>query len=302
MSKRVPAPRQLRDLKMITAIGGGHGLGRVLHCLKFMRKRLIGIVATTDNGGASGRLRQHQHTIAWGDIRNCLSQLTQHPLAAEVLNYRFNEQHELHGHNLGNLLLYTLDQLSTRPIDGIALLSRLLNITTRVLPMSEMPVDLVAETHEKIQCFGEVHVDQLCRMPLQLKLEPSVQATPEAVQHILHSDLILLGPGSFMTSIMPPLLLAEIRNAIAASPAPVIFIDNLIAENSPAGRLSLSERLAWMQQQLGPLAIDLVISNHADTQLTIPTINTVMPARDARHRHDPVSLLHALERAVTLLY
>lgn len=298
----MPAPRQLRDLKMITAIGGGHGLGRVLHCLKFMRKRLIGIVATTDNGGASGRLRQHQHTIAWGDIRNCLSQLTQQPLAAEVLNYRFDEQHELHGHNLGNLLLYTLDQLSTRPIDGIALLSRLLNITTRVLPMSEIPVDLVAETHEKIQCFGEVHVDQLCRMPRQLKLEPTVQATPEAVQHILHSDLILLGPGSFMTSIMPPLLLAEIRNAIAASPAPVIFIDNLIAENSPAGRLSLSERLAWMQQQLGPLAIDLVISNHVDTQLTIPTINTVMPARDARHRHDPVSLLHALERALTLLY
>lgn len=302
MMKRASATRQLRDLKMITAIGGGHGLGRVLNCLMFMRKRLIGIVATTDNGGASGRLRQQQQTIAWGDIRNCLSQLTQQPLAAEVLNYRFDDQHELQGHNLGNLLLYTLDQVSARPLDGIALLSRLLNITTRVLPMSEIPVDLVAQTHEQLECFGEVHVDQLCHMPRQLKLEPSVHATPEAIQHILQSELILLGPGSFMTSIMPPLLIAEIRQAIADSPAPVVFIDNLVAEHSPAGRLSLSERLTWMEQQLGPVAIDLVITNHADPQLQIPTINSIVAARDAAHRHDPTSLLHALERAVTVLY
>lgn len=302
MTPRSAQVRQLRDLKMITAIGGGHGLGRVLHSLMFMRKRLIGIVATTDNGGASGRLRQQHQTIAWGDIRNCLSQLTQQPLAAEVLNYRFNDEHELQGHNLGNLLLYTLDQVSARPLDGIALLSRLLNITTPVLPMSEVPVDLVAETHEQLECFGEVHVDQLCHMPRQLKLEPAVQATPEAIQHIMQSELILLGPGSFLTSIMPPLLIAEIRQAIADSPAPVIFIDNLIAEQSPAGRLSLSERLHWMEQQLGPLAIDLIISNHADEALTIPTINSIVPARDAAHRHDPASLLQALERAVAMLY
>jgi uncharacterized cofD-like protein len=302
MVKRASAHRQLRDLKMITAIGGGHGLGRVLNSLMFMRKRLIGVVATTDNGGATGRLRQQQQTIAWGDIRNCLSQLTQQPLAAEVLNFRFADHHELQGHNFGNLLLHTLNQVSARPLDGIALLSRMLNITTRVLPMSEIPVDLVAETHEQLECFGEVHVDQLCRMPRRLKLEPEVHATPEAVQHILQSELILLGPGSFMTSIMPPLLIAEIRQAIADSPAPVVFIDNLIAEQSPAGRLSLSERLAWMEQQLGPLAIDLVITNHADEQLTLPTINSIMPAHDAPHRHDPASLLQALERAVTLLY
>ena len=302
MTPRSTPTRQLRDLKMITAIGGGHGLGRVLNSLMFMRKRLIGIVATTDNGGASGRLRQQQQTIAWGDIRNCLSQLTQQPLAAEVLNYRFDDEHELHGHNLGNLLLYTLDQISARPLDGIALLSRLLNITTRVLPMSEVPVDLVAETHEQLECFGEVHVDQLCHMPRQLKLEPAVHATPEAVQHILQSELILLGPGSFLTSILPPLLIAEIRQAIADSPAPVVFIDNLIAEQSPAGRLSLSERLQWMEQQLGPLAIVLIISNHADPALTIPTINSIVPARDAAHRHDPASLLQALERAVAVLY
>ncbi len=302
MIKRATTRPQLRDLKLITAIGGGHGLGRVLHCLMFMRKRLIGIVATTDNGGASGRLRQQQQTIAWGDIRNCLSQLTQQPLAAEVLNYRFDDSHELDGHNLGNLLLYTLDQVSARPLDGIALLSRLLNITTRILPMSEIPVDLVAETHEQLECFGEVHVDQLCHMPRQLKLAPEVHATPEAVQHILQSELIILGPGSFLTSIMPPLLVAEIRQAIADSPAPVVFIDNLLAEHSPAGRLSLSERLAWMEQQLGPLAIDLVITNHADPALHLPTINSIVPARDAAHRHDPASLLQALERAVTVLY
>lgn len=301
MMKRSQAPVRLAALRTVTAIGGGHGLGRVLASLSFLGKGLMGVVATTDNGGATGLLRQHDATIAWGDIRNCLSQLTRQPLAAQVLNYRFAAQHPLEGHNLGNLLLYALDQLSARPLDGIELLRRLLNINTRVLPMSEIPVDLVAQTHEQLECFGEVHVDQLCHMPAQLGLSEQVAATPEVLQHLRQSELILLGPGSFLTSVMPPLLVAEIRQAIAESKAPVIFIDNLMPEHSPAGRLSISARLRWMTEQLGTDLVDLVITNQADAQLHKPHLNSVTAALDAAHRHDSQSLVLALERALNSL-
>src|SRR5690554_3186908 len=245
------APSAIAQLKCVTAIGGGHGLGRVLSTLAFLERRLIGIVATTDDGGASGKLRRSHECIAWGDIRNCLSQLAQQPLAADVLNYRFESEHELHGHNFGNLLLYTLDQVSARPLDGIQLLSRLLNISTRLLPMSEMPVDLVASTHDGLECFGELHVDGLLHMPQKLALSHPVVATPEALTHIQRSELIILGPGSFLTSVMPPLLVDEFAQTIADSDAPVVFIDNLAAEHSPAGELRISQRLQWMNEQLG---------------------------------------------------
>ncbi|WP_417658253.1 gluconeogenesis factor YvcK family protein [Pseudidiomarina sp.] len=294
-----PAPHAISKLRCVTAIGGGHGLGRVLSTLAFLERRLIGIVATTDDGGASGMLRRSHECIAWGDIRNCLSQLAQHPLAADVLNYRFSSEHELHGHNLGNLLLYTLDQVSARPLDGIQLLSRLLNINTRLLPMSEMPVDLVAATHDGLECFGELHVDGLLHMPQKLALSHPVTATPEALAHIRRSELIILGPGSFLTSVMPPLLVDEFAQTIADSKAPVIFIDNLAAENSPAGELSVSQRLQWMTEQLGMPLVDAVITNHPDQQLNMPVFNHVNAATEAPQRHEPNSLLAALNAAVT---
>ncbi|SFR39690.1 conserved hypothetical protein, cofD-related [Pseudidiomarina maritima] len=294
-----PTPHAIAQLQCVTAIGGGHGLGRVLSTLSFLERRLIGIVATTDDGGASGLLRRHHECIAWGDIRNCLSQLAQHPLAADVLNYRFSSDHELKGHNLGNLILYTLDQISARPLDGIQLLSRLLNINTRLLPMSEMPVDLVASTYDGLECFGELHVDGLLHMPEKLGLSHPVKPTPEALAHIRRSDLIILGPGSFLTSVMPPLLVDEFAQTIAESKAPVVFIDNLAAEHSPAGELSLSERLQWMTEQLGFNLVDAVISNRPDEQLQVPVFDHVHSAPEAPQRHEPSSLLAALNAAVT---
>lgn len=294
----LPAAHAIAQLRCVTAIGGGHGLGRVLSTLAFLERRLVGIVATTDDGGASGLLRRSHDCIAWGDIRNCLSQLAQQPLAADVLNYRFTSEHELKGHNLGNLLLHTLDQVSARPLDGIQLLSRLLNINTRLLPMSEEPVDLVAATHDGLECFGELHVDGLLHMPEKLSLSHRAMATPEALAHIRRSELIILGPGSFLTSIMPPLLVENFAQTIAESNAPVIFIDNLVAENSPAGELSLSERLKWLEQQIGVQLIDGVITNQTSDGLDLPTFDHVNHSVEAPQRHEANSLLAALDAAV----
>ncbi|RUO22465.1 hypothetical protein CWE08_04620 [Aliidiomarina iranensis] len=288
--------KRLKSLR-ITAIGGGHGLGRVMSTLSFLQSRLVGIVCTTDNGGATGMLRKHHQCIAWGDIRNCMSQLADQPLAKEVLNFRFNSNSNLDGHNLGNLLLYTLDALSARPIDGIQLLSRLLKVNNRILPMSETPTDLLAELDNNLQCFGEIRIDELSNMPKRLSLSPRVNATPEALHHLERSDLIILGPGSFLTSVMPPLLVDDMASIIAKSAAKVIFIDNLVPEQSPAGALSLKTKLEWLEQQLGYQLVDLAISNVSPLHSDIPVISCVEPDQELLHRHDTDGLLAALVQA-----
>lgn len=301
-----PIFRELR----ITAIGGGHGLGRLLATLTFMKKRLVGIVATSDNGGSTGRLRADQHCIAWGDIRNCMSQLASQPLAAEVLNFRFEKQTGLEGHSLGNLLLYCLDELSARPVDGIELLSRLLKVASRILPMSETPTDLVAELENDLTCFGEFRVDKLTSMPKRLTLFPEVEATPEALLHLTQSDYIILGPGSFLTSVLPPLLIEEIAQTIENSSARVIFIDNLVAEPSPAGQLPLTERMQWLHGQLGFQPVDAIISvtnetpevsYQAEQAIVIPVITGAKPDSEVPHRHDEKTLLDAIIRTIDTL-
>ncbi|MCO4320820.1 gluconeogenesis factor YvcK family protein [Aliidiomarina quisquiliarum] len=291
------ANKQLRQLHCITALGGGHGLGRLLFSLSFMRKKLVGVVATTDNGGSTGLLRDAHECIAWGDIRNCLSQLAQQPLAADLLNYRFDGVASLKGHSFGNLLLYTLNELSARPIDSIQLLSRLLKVSNRVLPMSETPTDLVADTMENMRCFGELRIDALTHMPSQLSLSPEVTATPEVIEHILTSELILLGPGSFLTSVMPPLLIEDIQHAIAKSQAQIIYVDNLVAEHSPAGRLTTLERVVWIERYLRGSKINAVISPNAAEITHIPVISNIKAEANTEHRHDAESLLIAIAQA-----
>ncbi|RTE87791.1 uridine diphosphate-N-acetylglucosamine-binding protein YvcK [Lysobacter sp. N42] len=265
--------------------------------LSFMKRRLVGVVTTTDNGGSTGKLRDSHQCIAWGDIRNCLSQLARQPLASDLLDYRFSTDSDLSGHNFGNLLLYTLDELSARPIDGIQLLSRLLKVDNRVLPMSEQPTDLVAETEQNMTCFGEIRIDALCQMPKRMNLSPTVSATPEVIEHIQASDLVILGPGSLLTSVVPPLLVDDIRHAIAQTQAKVIFVDNLVDENSPAGKLSCDERVKWVEQIIGPDSIDAVISKHGKTITHIPVITDVEGDQEAPHRHQQSSLLSAIAAA-----
>ncbi len=140
-----------------------------------------------------------------GDLRNCLNQLVTDPSIGSLLfEYRFAGRGELAGHNLGNLMLLALDNLCVRPLDAIKLISDMLKIESQLLPMSEFPTDLCAHTACGNQILGEVSIDQLDTPPLSLSLSPEVPATREAVQALAQADMIILGPGSFLTSIMPP--------------------------------------------------------------------------------------------------
>lgn len=293
---------QLKELNVV-AIGGGHGLGRVLSTLSFLGDQLTGIVTTTDNGGSTGRLRKRSSSIAWGDLRNCLTQLVDETsVGSQLFNFRFDGEDELGGHNLGNLILYGLGEIHSRPLDSIKLVRRLLRVKTPVLPMSETPTDLMAFYPEGRCRVGELSVDEMPIMPKSLMLAPLVKTLPSCVEAILNADLIILGPGSFLTSVVPPLLVRDISNALKQTNAHRVFIDNIVAENSPAASLSLDEKLAWIEENVGSLPIDSAICH--DTSVTSTRIDIChheLGSDTVPHYHSRDKLIAALNMCISQL-
>nr|WP_279077766.1 uridine diphosphate-N-acetylglucosamine-binding protein YvcK [Hafnia alvei] len=298
--------RALADLDKVVALGGGHGLGRVMSALSPLGSRLTGIVTTTDNGGSTGRIRRSEGGIAWGDMRNCLNQLITEPsVASAMFEYRFNGNGELAGHNLGNLMLKALDHLSVRPLEAINLIRSLLKVDASLIPMSEQPVDLNAIDQDGHVIYGEVNIDQLKEMPAQLMLEPQVQATREAVDAIEKADLILIGPGSFLTSLMPLLLLEDLTRALRRTRAHMIYIGNLGKELSvAAAALSLPEKIRIMEEAIGGHAIDGVVVGpkiNIQGMENRVVVQETLEASDIPYRHDRDLLRMAIEKALQQL-
>ncbi|MDR3431377.1 MAG: uridine diphosphate-N-acetylglucosamine-binding protein YvcK [Rouxiella aceris] len=299
--------RTLADLDRVVALGGGHGLGRVMSSLSSLGSRLTGIVTTTDNGGSTGRIRRSVGGIAWGDMRNCLNQLITEPsVASAMFEYRFSGSGELDGHNLGNLILRALDSLSVRPLEAMNLVRSLLKVDAQLIPMSELPVDLAAIDAAGNLVHGEVQVDRLSHVPQRLLLEPAVTSTHEALEAIREADLILIGPGSFFTSLMPLLLLKDLTSELRRSRAHLVYIGNLGKELSPAAAsLTLHDKLNMIEQQIGRAAISAAIVGPAvklgDASQRL-IVQRPLEAQDIPYRHDRELLRQALEEALQRLH
>ncbi|MCM0147464.1 uridine diphosphate-N-acetylglucosamine-binding protein YvcK [Photobacterium galatheae] len=282
----------------IVAIGGGHGLGRILSSLSTFGANVTGIVTTTDNGGSTGRIRASMGGIAWGDTRNCINQLITEPSIGSMLfEYRFRGDGDLNGHNLGNLILTALDNLCIRPLEAINLIREMLHVDTHILPMSEHPTDLAAWLPDGKIVRGETSIDELQQVPKRLLIEPSVPATKEALAAIQNADLILLGPGSFLTSIMPPLLLSDLAHELKVCKAPVYFITNLDTENGPAGKMSLETMIYWCERAMGGRKISGILTAQHRPELADEYEQVVgeFASRNHEWRHDRQMLKNAVE-------
>ncbi|WGW01175.1 YvcK family protein [Vibrio sp. YMD68] len=284
----------------VVAIGGGHGLGRMLAALKDFGSNATGIVTTTDNGGSTGRIRHCQGGIAWGDTRNCINQLITDPsISSMMFEYRFKGAGELDGHNLGNLMLTALDNLSVRPFEAIQLIRNMLKVDVNIVPMSEHPSDLTALSMEGKWVTGETNVDEMTDDLMRLDLSPEVPATKEGVSAIEEADCIILGPGSFLTSIMPPLLLPEIGKAISTNTnATVVFVENLSPEFGPAGRMSLKQKLEWCERACQGRKIDVVLGDtpHPEIDQEWHCLTTELASPNRDWRHDRSKLQTAIEQ------
>jgi len=288
--------------KKIVAIGGGHGLGRVLASLKKHQKNVTGIVTTTDNGGSTGRIRKAHGGIAWGDTRNCINQLITEPtIPSMIFEYRFRGHGELEGHNLGNLMLTALDDLSVRPLKTIELICDLLQVKINIVPMSEHPTDLTATTKSGKTLHGETGIDSANEPLLHLDITPQVPATEEAIDAIANADNIILGPGSFLTSIMPPLLLQEINQAIAKNTkAKLIFIQSLAPEYGPASKMTFEEQIMWCENICQGRKIDIILGEEkpSSTSFSRPFLSKPLASTNRRWRHDREKLSNALEEII----
>lgn len=299
--------QNLDRIKHIVAIGGGHGLGRLMSALSFMKERLTGIVTTTDNGGSTGRIRLNHGGIAWGDLRNCLNQIITEPSTASALfEYRFSGNGELAGHNLGNLMLKALENMHIRPVEAVNLVRELLRVKSHIIPMSESPVHLAAVLQSGASIVGEVSIDNLAELPKSIFLIPLVPTTPEAIKALKQADIILFGPGSFLTSILPPILLPEVIDVLKQSQAKKIFIDNLGVEQSPAANLTLSQRIQWIHHTVDKAIIDgaIVSTSVVDfcEDLNIKVIARPLHASDICYRHDRTLLSKAIDDLVGELF
>ncbi|WP_428772035.1 YvcK family protein [Vibrio sp.] len=289
--------------KKVVAIGGGHGLGRMLAALKDFGNNATGIVTTTDNGGSTGRIRHCQGGIAWGDTRNCINQLITSPsISSMMFEYRFKGAGELNGHNLGNLMLTALDNLSVRPLDAINLIRNMLKVDVNIVPMTEHPSDLTALSVNGNWVTGETSVDEMEEDLRRLDLSPEVPATREAVMAVEQADCIILGPGSFLTSIMPPLLLPELAQAIANNrKAKLIFVENLSPEYGPAGRMSLQTKLEWCERACQARRIDVLLGDkpHPDLAEHWRCVTTELASPNRDWRHDRLKLTQAIEELIS---
>ncbi len=275
-------PLQAESPLRVVAIGGGTGLSALLRALKREATRardpwrLTGIVAVSDDGGSSGRLRQELGGIPPGDLRNCLAALTREDsILSDLLNYRFKGDGSLAGHSLGNLMLWALADLSGDWVRAIRQLSTILVTAGQLYPATATPVTLCAEDASGQRLMGESAINH-ARPPLKrLWIEPQdAEPLPESVLATLRADLILLAPGSLHTSTLANLLIPELREAVERSGAPVVYVANLMTEPGESHGLDLTAHVKTIQS-LGQVKLAAVLAN-----------STPLPADMARRYRD----------------
>ena len=268
--------KEVRGLNVV-ALGGGTGLSTLLRGLKRLvvprhdpyptEQRpivdLAAIVTVTDDGGSSGRLRRENRILPPGDIRNCMVALSKdEALLGRLFQYRFHAGRGLTGHNFGNLFLAALTHVTGDFAEAVRVSSRVLAIRGRIFPSTISNVTLEAILEDGRLIHGETRISA-SRVPIKrLMLSPKrARPVPEAVDAIRQADLILLGPGSLYTSVIPNLLIPEIAEAIGRATAPRVYIANLMTQPGETTGYALSEHLRAIGRHCSKRMIDWVVAN-----------------------------------------
>jgi uncharacterized cofD-like protein len=263
----LPGPR-------VVALGGGHGLAATLAALRHVTPNLTAVVTVADDGGSSGRLRAEFGVLPPGDLRMALAALTEGSewgrIWRDVLQHRFASDGDLSGHAVGNLLILALWQLLDDPIAGLELVNQLLGGVGRVLPMSLVPLEVEADVttypeagrpwattirgQHRIAVAGG-RVDAIRLIP------PDAPACPEAVAALRQAEWIVLGPGSWYTSVIPHMLIPELRDAIASPSARRIVTLNLTAQSGETPDFSASDHLDALAAYSPGVDFDVIVAD-----------------------------------------
>lgn len=256
---------QSRPLRVVV-IGGGTGLSVLLRGLKHEPVHITAIVTVADDGGSSGRLREEMDMLPPGDIRNVLTALADtEPLMEKVMQYRFSTGTGLAGHNLGNLLLAAMNEITGDFVTAVKTLSGVLAVRGDVLPASTQSIQLKAEMTDGSLVIGESQIPLTGKEIKRVFLDPE-DAVPlsEALMAIADADAILIGPGSLYTSILPNLLVRGLFEAITRAQAPKIYICNVMTQPGETDGFSASRHVNVMYEHVDRPFLDTIIVNSAE--------------------------------------
>ena len=301
----------------VVALGGGHGLAATLQALRRVTPDVTAVVTVADDGGSSGRLREELDALPPGDLRMALAALAGDDdwgrTWEALLQHRFRGDGPLGGHAVGNLLLTGLAESTGDPVAALDLVARLIGATGRVLPMSPVPLEICAdvvgpaggETHEVI---GQVAVATATGQVVGVRLRPDEPpACKEAVQAVEDADWVVFGPGSWFTSVLPHLLVPELRDALLRTRARRLVVVNLAPQVGETDGFSPEAYLDVLAAHAPDLRIDVVL---ADEQMVVDTRGLMAAAEsaggrlvlaplalgDGTPRHDPSRLASAYEQ------
>lgn len=255
-----PPVEKKRDTRIV-CIGGGHGLSCLLRGMKAHTTRLTAVVTVADDGGSSGRLRQEYRVLPPGDIRNCLAALAaRDDLIARLFQFRFDGAGELSGHSLGNLLLTGLGAITGDFLEAIRVSGEFLDIQGEVLPSTLQPVGLWAVRPDGTVVHGESNIPVRGQKIRELHLSlDDPEPAPGVLERIERADLIVVGPGSLYTSILPNLLVPRIRAGLAAAKAPVVVVMNVMTQPGETDDFNAGDHLRVLREIGGLARIDRVL-------------------------------------------
>ena len=271
----------------VVAIGGGTGLSTLLRGLKYFVPDIIqdltAIVTVSDNGGSTGILRKELNIPAPGDVRNCITALAEDEnILTKVMQYRFEEGEGLKGHSFGNLFLTVLTKITGDFLEAIEITSKILKIKGHIIPSTDSMVNLVAEFTDGNIIKGEVEITQYGRKLIakikRIWLEPEdVRAPQKAVDSILDADMIILGPGSLFTSIIPNLLIKDIRDAVLNSKAFKLYICNVMTQYGETDGFTASDHVKALNK--------IVAGDEESIFLNAVLLNTTIPPDEVLKRY-----------------
>jgi uncharacterized cofD-like protein len=274
----------------VVALGGGHGLANALKALRRVTARPTAVVTVADDGGSSGRLRRELGVLPPGDLRMALAALCGDDdwgrTWSEVVQHRFRSEGELHEHSVGNLLIVALWELLDDSVVGLDWVARLLGVEGRVLPMSVVPLDIEAQVEvgdgRVEQVRGQVAVASTSgRVRSVSLLPPEPPACPEALAAVRAADWVVLGPGSWFTSVLPHLLVPDLAAALQGTKARRVLVLNLRTQPGETDGFTPESHLEVIAQHAPGLELDVVLAD-TDVVSDRPALEAAAAAMGAK--------------------
>lgn len=251
-------------MKKIVVFGGGTGISCLLSGLKLFPIDVTAIVAVSDDGGSTGKLKREFDIPAVGDVGKVLiSMANVEEDFKDLLSYRFTKESSLENHPVRNIMLTALIDLKGSLTEATKYMCKLLNIKGTILPLMEENAELVGEGLRGKDYLGEESVSHNIKNIKRLKYDRDVNISNETIQKICEADLILMSSGSLYTSILPHLIVEDIRKAIEKSSAPIMYVSNLVTQPGETDNYSISDHIKILNEYLGARKVDIVVANNA---------------------------------------